>query len=58
MNSEEDTFNRLRRIPYEEMRNIYMSDDKAIISHSGYIEYTKKLFEKYGWTIKDYWENP
>jgi len=52
--TEEDTFRRLKRIPLEEMHNIYMSDKIALLCRPGVAKYNKKLFNKYGWTVEEY----
>jgi len=58
--TEEDTFNKLKRIPFHKMYNIYVSDDNANLFKPDASEYTKKLFERYGWTVEDYksWNFP
>ena len=55
MFTEQDTFDRLRRIPYEEMRELvhkfYMNHAPLDIKSRGNL---CNLFEEYGWTLKDY----
>jgi len=56
--TEEDTFNKLKRIPFEEMEDIYVRDNYAHLHKN--IEYTNKLFKKYGWTRDEFmgkWED-
>ncbi len=45
--NEEDTFNRLRRIPFQEMLNIYLMD---ITLTSG----MDNQFKEYGWTFSEF----
>jgi len=51
MNTEDDTFNRLKRIPFLQMFRIW-ADSSTTTSTDGFEE----LFIAHGWTFKDYIE--
>lgn len=57
MRSEEDTFRKLQRLSYSEIRQIYMSAVIDFVKINGNNAHTTSPivdFEKYGWTAKEY----
>jgi len=55
MSDPEDTFNKLKRIPFLEMNKIINEEFKKCGLVSEFIKYVRpSLFKKYGWTDSDY----
>lgn len=52
---EQQTFDRLKRIPFEEMRDKWKVGLAAIVTDPReYSEELDKFFQQYGWTVSDY----
>lgn len=52
--TEDDTFNKLRRIPFEEMSDILSTKAKTYTSATEYAKIRPAILEAHGWDIKDY----
>jgi len=49
--SEDDTFNKLKRIPFKDMKELWVRREVEVGRTS-----FNKFFQKYGWTYKDFSE--
>jgi hypothetical protein len=57
MNSENDTFERLKKISYEEMRGKYIDFDSQENQNStidDYVDLLVEFFKKNGWTLEEF----
>jgi len=50
----DETFRILKRIPFEEMRHIYISDPHAALYSENQTKYTDELLMKHGWTRNEF----
>lgn len=52
--NEDDTFNALRRVSFEEMRRLVIRKNETNIPEEDYNRVMKELIEGHGWTIDEY----